>query len=158
MLKSADNPEAHSYRLIVVGFPSARVMVLRLALAKDGTAQLYAKEAPLDAATTLINKQETIPAPAVNKFLECVDKAQFWRLPFRQIPEPDVLDGSHWFLEGARLDAFHLVYRRAPEQHPDGLTEMGRYLVDLANLGNTLRIPRADRAVSCEPPVLVPKR
>jgi hypothetical protein len=148
LLRSADNSQAHAYRLMIIGFPVGRTWVLRLQMGDDGSAKLFARETPFNGTNLLLNKQDSVSITDVNAFLECVKRADFWRLPTLEDPDSRIKDGSYWFLEGTRRGDYHMVYRRSPELHPGKFTNVGRYLAkDLAHLdGSTIYIPRGDRS------------
>jgi hypothetical protein len=148
-----DSNKQESYRLVWMGFPGGKFFVLRLAIAANGTAKIFAKETAYQQTINnetklLLNQECSASNEAINAFLELVTKAKFWELPTLVVPEPQMPDGSYWYLEGAKPNQRHLVYRRNPESHPDSLTDIGRYLArDLAHLPDTLiSIPRADRS------------
>lgn len=148
LLRSADNSQAHAYRLMIFGFPVGRTWVLRLQIENDGSAKLFVREAPFNGTNLLLNKQDSVSIANVNAFLECVNRADFWRLPTGEDPDPRIKDGSYWFLEGTRRGDYHMIYRRSPELHPDKFTDVGRYLAkNLAHLDDsTINIPRGDRS------------
>jgi hypothetical protein len=138
--------EVHAYRLIRIGFPSGTTMVIRLQIDSLGTAKIFAKKTPFNGTNFLLNKTDSVSVAAVNEFLECVKRGDFWQLPTKVQAEPNVKDGSYWYLEGLRHGEYHMVYRRNPESNPGSFTDIGRYLaLDLANLGNSVNIPRGDR-------------
>jgi hypothetical protein len=148
-----DSDKQESYRLVWMGFPAGKFFVLRLAIAANGTAKIFAKETaykptPYTEADLVLNQEGAVSSEAVNGFLELVTKAKFWELPTLVVPEPQMPDGSYWYLEGAKPDQHHFVYRRNPESHPDSFTDMGRYLAtDLAHLSDSvISIPRSDRS------------
>jgi len=148
-----DSDKQESYRLLWIGFPGGKFFVLRLRIAADGTAKIFAKETAyeqtINSETKLLLNQEGSASNAdVNGFLELVTKAKFWELPTVVVPEPQMPDGSYWYLEGAKPDQRHIVYRRNPESHPDSFTDMGRYLViALAHLPDSvIKIPRSDQS------------
>jgi len=135
LLKLAENPEAHVYRLIWMGALTGRTMVLRLTIESNGAAKLFVKETSNDG-TTILNKEDNISIAAVNEFLGCVERGEFWQLSSREQREPLVKDGTAWFLEGARHGNYHVVYRRNP--YESRFTDIGRYLAkDLAKLRDT---------------------
>ena len=146
--QSAGNSQARAYRLMIFGFPVERTWVLRLQIENDGGAKLFVREAPFNGTNLLLNKQATVSTADVNAFLECVKRADFWRLPTGEDPDPRIKDGSYWFLEGTLRGDYHMVYRRSPELHPGKFTDVGRYLArDLAQLDDsTINIPRGDRS------------
>ncbi len=148
LLRSDSSSEPHAYRLHWTGFPGGKTVVIRLQIDSLGTAKTFAKKTRFDETNLLLSKEASVPAEAVNRFLECVKKADFWQLPAREEPEPQPLDGSYWYLEGVRHGDYHMVYRRDPEGRPGPFTDMGRYLAkDLAQLDDSvINIPRADRS------------
>jgi len=148
LLASADNFQPHAYRLIWIGFPAGKMAIIRLKVENNGTATIFAKQTPFDKADILFSKEESIPVEAVNRFLECVKRADFWKLPATEQPEPKIVDGTYWYFEAVRDGDYHMVYRRYPEGRPGPFTDMGRYLAkDLAQLDDSIiLIPRADRS------------
>jgi hypothetical protein len=150
LLKSTVSSQAHAYRLMLIGFPNAKTFVLRLQIEESGSGKIFARETPFNGINFLLNKQDAVSNADVNAFLECVARADFWRLPTQVSPDPNVkiLDGSYWFLEGAHRGEYHMIYRRNPESHLGTLTDVGRYLAkDLAHLDDsTIYMPRADRS------------
>jgi hypothetical protein len=135
LFKSAENSQAHAYRLIRIGFPAGKTLVLRLQIENDGTAKLFARKTPFDGTDFLLNREDSISITGVNQFLEFVKRGDFWQLPTRERTEPNVKDGTYWFLEGVHHGSYHMVYRRAPELNSGGFTDIGRYLAkDLAQV------------------------
>ena len=145
---SANNSQPQAYRLIWVGFPGGKMTIIRLKIEKDGAAKIFAKQTPFDKADILFTKEESVPVEAVNRFLECVKRADFGNLPNTEQAEPRVADGTYWYFEGVHDGDYHMVYRRHPEGRPGPFTDMRRYLAkDLARLDDSIiRIPRADRS------------
>lgn len=143
LLKSAGSAEAHAYRLTIIAYPFAKIWIFRLQIENDGTAKLIAKQAPFNGTNLLFNKEDRISITGVNGFLECVTRGKFWRLPTKEQPEPQMPDGSYWFLEAVHHGEYHMVYRRTPELKPGGVTDIGRYLAkDLAQLDDSkIRVP-----------------
>jgi hypothetical protein len=141
---SDENSQVQAYRLIWIGFPAGRTIILRLQIEKDGTAKLYIKQTSFDGTTLLLNTEKKMAVAGVNKFLECVKRGDCWQQPTREQPGPKVNDGTYWFLEGVGQGTYHMVYRRTPELNPNRLTDIGRYLAkNLAQLEDSrIRIPR----------------
>lgn len=147
--RSDKNLEAHAYRLVWTAFPAGKTVVLRLQLDSQGTARIFAKQTPFDGTNLLLNNEKSISIEAVNRFLECVKRGDFWRLPTREQHEPQVKDGSYWVLEGVRDGNYHLVYRRNPESNPGAFTDIGRSLgKELAQLPDSIiNIPPGEGSV-----------
>jgi len=147
-LPNRSHDDLASYRLTFIGFPTGKIVVLRLQISRDGRAKIFAKQTAYDRTDLLLNQENTVSKEAVDAFLECVRKADFWRLPSVESPEPRMPDGSSWYLEAAEPGHSHMVYRRTPELRPHSFTEIGRYLAkDLAQLSDSMiSIPRADRS------------
>jgi hypothetical protein len=148
LLRSDNNLEPHAYRLHWTGFPAGKTLVVRLQIDSLGSAKVFAKSTPFNGTNLLLNKEEGVTVEGVDRFLECVERADFWHLPTVEQPEPQMPDGSYWYLEGSRHGEYHIVYRRNPELHPNPFTDIGRYLAkDLAQLPDSIiSIPRADRS------------
>jgi hypothetical protein len=147
LLHSTEDLQREVYRLTVIGFPGAKTWIFRLQIKKDGTGTLFTKLSPFNETSFLMNDQAVISAADVNGFLESVKRAQFWQLPTTKPPEPEMPDGSYWFLEGSRESEYHMVYRRSPEVKPSAFTDIGRYLSkDLAQLPDSkILIPQSIR-------------
>ena len=147
-------PEVHAYRLILIGFPSAKIAILRLEIQPDGSGKLFVKQTKFGQTEVLFSKEVSVPVEGVDGFLACVARANFWTLPYKEVPEPWVVDGTYWYFEGARGSVYHLVYRREPEDNPGPFTAIGRYLgKDLAQLPDSvISVP------PWEPPVLVRRK
>ncbi len=145
---AADDSEVQSYRLVWIGFPAGRTVVLRLQIARDGSAKIFAKQTQYGKTELLLNKEDGISIAAVDGFLDYVKKGEFWQLSTQEYPERQAKDGSYWYLEAVRQGHYHMVYRRAPELNLGSFTDIGRYLAkDIAQLGDsTIRIPRGDRS------------
>jgi hypothetical protein len=148
LLKSAGNTEAHAYRLTIIAYPFAKTWIFRLQIETDGTAKLFAKQTPFNGTDLLFSKESSISTDGVNGLIECVKRGKLWQLPTKEQPEPQMPDGSYWFLEAVHHGEYHMVYRRTPELKPGGFTDIGRYLAkDLAHLPDSVvAIPRGDRS------------
>lgn len=138
LLHSTEDSPVQSYRLMIIGFPVAMTRIFRLQIEKDGTAKMFIKVVPLDGKNFLENREEVISANDVDGFLKRLGQAEFWQLPTSEKPKPVTtitIDGTYWFLEGARKAEYHMVYRRNPEWEPSPVTDIGTYLSkDLAKL------------------------
>ena len=147
-LPTDDSNNAESYRLVWIGFPAGKIVVLRFSIAAIGTAKIFAKQTVYNGTSLLLNQEGAVPKEAVNGFLESVTTAKFWELPTLETSEPRMPDGSYWYFEASRPDQCHFVYRRTPELHPNPFTDIGRYLAkDLAELPDSvISIPRSDRS------------
>lgn len=143
-----DSNKSESYRLVYIGFPTGKIVVLRLSISANGTARTFAKQTAYNQTSLLLDQENSASREAVNGFLESVARAKFWELPTVDSSEQRMPDGSYWYLEGARSNQCHIVYRRTPELHPNSFTDIGRYLAnDLAHLSDSvLAIPRGDRS------------
>jgi len=149
VLTSPDDLEALSYRFIWISvYPQSKIIVLRIKIEKDGAAKLFVKVTSIDGETILLTKEDIVSVAAVNRFLEVVNRSDFWRLTTREQPEPSQLDGTTWYLEGVRHGTYHMVYRLTPELNPGPFTDIGRNLAkDLAHLDDsTIHIPRGDQS------------
>lgn len=132
LIQSDDTGKPHAYRLVLTGFPSGITRVWRLQIHGDGTGTFFAKKARFNQATLLFSKEQTVATGAVDEFLSCVSRADFWQLPTREPDagkiEANTVDGSYWYFEGVHDGQYHLVYRRAPEGRLGAFTDMGRCL------------------------------
>jgi hypothetical protein len=147
LLRSTEDLPMEVYRLTVVGFPGAKTWIFRLQIRKDGTGTLFTKLTTFNTTTFLMDDHKVISAADINGFLESVKRAQFWQLPTTKPSEPEMPDGSYWFLERARESEYHMVYRRSPEVNPSAFTDIGRYLSkNLAQLPDSkILIPHSVR-------------
>jgi len=148
LARFVERSESQAYRLIWMGFPAGKTVVVRLQIHSDRTAELFAKQTRFDGADLLFETKDSISNAAVDGFLECLNRGDFWHQPARESPEPQMPDGSYWYFEGARRGEYRLVYRRTPELKPGPFTDIGRYLAkDLARLPDSIiSIPRGNRS------------
>ena len=75
-------------------------------------------------------KSFKISKNAVNKFLDYLEKADFWNIP--QNEPARGLDGANWIIEGAKKGKYHIVDRWSPEDGP--FREASLYLIKLSKL------------------------
>ena len=88
-----------------------------------GIESLYTKELAK-------SKSFKISKTAVKKFLDYLEKADFWNMP--QNEPPRGLDEADWIIEGTKNGKYHIVDRWSPEEGP--FREAALYLVKLTQL------------------------
>src|SRR5271163_1702329 len=123
LLAAAQDSNIHSYRFEYIASFGTRLLVVRLSLHPDGSARILVADQygnPL----VLHRSQENIAPGEVEKFVQLVETANFWRT---STTEPKLanngrkvykLDASIWVLEGVRDATYHVVVRSAPEPSP----------------------------------------
>jgi len=108
-----------SFSLEINNYGSARLTVKGLL----GIGGLYTKE--------LANgKSYKISKDAVKKFLEYLEKSDFWNMTPNEPPRG--LDGANWIIEGLKNGKYHIVDRWCPEEGP--YREAALYLIELSQL------------------------
>jgi hypothetical protein len=142
----AEDPRAISYRFDWLAGQSSHFLAIRLSLSPDGSGLLTSTEI-LGAPEASHKKELNVSPPDVMRFLQTIEKADFWSMPNAEGGYPRAsqrsykLDASTWVFEGVRGGRYHVTLRRAPETSP--YTDMVDYLVrDLAKLDKSA-IPHA---------------
>jgi hypothetical protein len=143
LFTAAQDPSAHSYRLDWLSSQHGYVLVVRILLNPDGGAEVIAIEES-GKPDALQRTQNRLSGADVKKFLQLVEKADFWTMPAEN-PDPRrkayKFDASPWVFEGVRNGSYHVVRRLSPNSSP--FTEMVRFLAkDLAKLDDSA-IPHA---------------
>ena len=115
-----------------------RLLALRLSVNPDGSTGITCIEES-GAPSNAHRAQLTDSDANVKKFLQLVEKADFWSMPS---VEPEIvasgrrdykLDAGPWVFEGVRNGSYYFVVRRGPKTSP--FTEMVHFLAkDLAKL------------------------
>ncbi|MGB0036387.1 MAG: hypothetical protein WBP79_13020 [Candidatus Acidiferrales bacterium] len=129
---------AVSYRLVWLSGQKGYLLAVRLALNFDESASLIATE-EFGTKAPPARTERSLSGADVRKFLELVEKAEFWSMPSVEEEKSKSsrksyrLDASTWVFEGVRNGSYRVILRRAPE--PSSFTEMVRFLTrDLAKL------------------------
>jgi hypothetical protein len=67
----------------------------------------------------ILDRNIKVPKDAVNRFLELLQKADFWNLATEQ-QESNVVgvDGAQWIMEGVTGGRYHVVDRWSPGEGP----------------------------------------
>jgi len=78
-----------------------------------------------------LNKEKDITEKEWRKFIELINKSEFWNLPSVE-KERGVLDGSEWILEGSSDEYYHVVSRCTPRD--GGFYGCCNYLLSLTDL------------------------
>lgn len=124
------------FRLIRFGYPSARIVTLRLMVDQNGDATVFTKIFSGDRQLVL-QKMDAVPRSDLTNFMETVKQSNFWQLPGTEPQEgPLVKDGSVWTIEGAEGASYHIVRRRNPK--PSRFTDIARCLRDFAQLSDSV--------------------
>jgi hypothetical protein len=122
-----------TYRLSWIGFPADNMIMVRLDVKTDGSGVLTAREREGSQKREII---QTVPAPAVARFLQLIGQPDFWLGPPNegQPPHSYVLDGSRCALEGVGNNGQHAIFWVIPTRP---YADVVRYLTDdLAHFGD----------------------
>jgi hypothetical protein len=139
IFESKSPSDRMAYRFILIGFPAGKTWVFRLEIDKDGNGKLFVKHTSFEGKTIFLEGDGDVSVSKVNGFLDCIKSSHFMDLPTRELREPNVNDGSYWFIEGMSQGIYHAVCRRAPELHPNGFTDIGKYMAyDLGGLSPSM--------------------
>lgn len=132
-IEKSKNEDFHAYRFLWTRsfhFPAS----FNLEINTDGSAQLIVKGllgiGSLYTEELAKSKSFKISKNAVKKFLDYLEKADFWNMP--QDEPPRGLDGANWIIEGVKNGRYHIVDRWCPEEGP--FREAALYLIKLTQL------------------------
>lgn len=121
-----------SYRLESLLLRGHKVLVVRLSLNPDGSARVVTVDQSGNPAA-VHRTERTATAESVKKFLELVDKANFWSTSTTRQDGGYTRDGVPWIFEAIRNGKYHVVIRDNWPSNPSN--EFLRYLtIDLAKL------------------------
>jgi hypothetical protein len=128
-----------SYRVESLLLRGHKVLVVRLSINPDGSAKVVTVDQSGEQ-PAVHRTERTAPAVDVKKFLELIEKANFWSMSTVSNDQRQVYDGVPWILEGHRDGKYHVVIR---DDWPSGPSnELLRYLtIDLGKV-DASGIPR----------------
>jgi hypothetical protein len=137
LLPGAQDRTVVSYRFESWMRRGSQILVVRLSLNPDGSARVVTVDQSGNPAA-VHRTERTAPAVDVKKFLELIEKANFWSTVSSD--QREVYDGVPWILEGLRDGKYHVVIR---DDWPSSLSsELLRYLtIDLGKV-DASGIPR----------------
>lgn len=117
----------------------SQILVVRLSLNPDGSARVVTVDQSGNPAA-VHRTERSAPAVEVKKFLELIEKANFWSTSTMRNDQREAYDGVPWVLEGLREAKYHAVIRDDWPSSPSN--ELLRYLtIDLAKV-DASGIPR----------------
>lgn len=131
LLAASQDRSLVSYRLNWLGGQTGRMLSVRLSLNADGTAKVFTTEES-GTPRKLSKTENGVAAADVRRFLNRVEKADFWSMPTLEAeesspgPKPYKMDASPWVFEGVRNGHYHVVMRSSPESSV--FTEMVGFL------------------------------
>jgi hypothetical protein len=136
LLDAARSPDAHSYRLNWQSGSRNKSLFVRLSLDREGKGEIIIIENPMSPKSSR-TLHRTAQGIDVAKFLEMVQKSDFWAMPPTENVSNDTheykMDAGMWLFEGVRESRYHFVYRLGPTASP--FTEMVHFLTkDLAGV------------------------
>jgi hypothetical protein len=127
LLAAAQDPGTAAYRFDLLTFMPAWFRTVRLSFNPDGSARIIVTEQGYDPKDVRHVTELPVSSSDAKKFLDLVDKANFWSMP-GVTPHPGYYrDASMWVLEGVRNGNYHVVYREEPDARD--LAEMVFFLV-----------------------------
>jgi hypothetical protein len=109
-----------TYRVLVLPAFSSPVVV-RLTVARDGTAELTAKvgKDDLNPQALAVNGSKTIARDDVESFFRLLNNADFWHTPSVQAdPRYHTFGGTSWLLEGSLEGVYHVTSWIGPRRVP----------------------------------------
>jgi len=139
LLPRAQDPTVTSYRVETLLLRGSKVLAVRLSLNPDGSATVVTVDQ--SGKPAVVHRTErTAPAVDVKKFLELIEKANFWSTSTTRQDGGYTYDGALWILEGLRDGKYHVVIR---DDWPSSRSnEFLRYLtIDLGKV-DASEIPR----------------
>jgi len=108
-------------------------VAIRVSQQRDGSARLVVKMASgaggYDPGALVLNRSRNLTPEELRAFLAAFEDASFWSL---SNDEKVGFDGSHWILEGATHDRYHIVDWRSPSS--GAIRDVGLKLIALAGL------------------------
>ena len=139
LLPGAQDRTVVSYRFESLMRRGSQVLVVRLSLNSDGTARVVTVDQSGNPAA-VHRTERTAPAVDAKKFLELIEKANFWSTSTMRQDKGYTRDGIPWIFEGLRDGKYHVVIR---DDWPSSLSsELLRYLtIDLGKV-DASGIPR----------------
>jgi hypothetical protein len=117
LLAAAQDSTALSYRFESLAGRKPHVLAVRVSINSDGTARVVAVEQS-GTPPTLHRKERTATAGEVKKFLQLVDKADFWSMPAIEYRKGFYTDSDTWVFEGVRNGTYHVVMRDGGQSRP----------------------------------------
>jgi hypothetical protein len=139
LLPGAQDRTVVSYRFESWMRRGSQILVVRLSLNPDGSARVVTVDQSGNPAA-VHRTERTAPAVDVKKFLELIEKANFWSTSTIDNNQRQIYDGVPWIFEGLRDGKYHVVIRDDWPSSPSN--ELLRYLtIDLGKV-DASGIPR----------------
>jgi len=127
LLTADHDPDALIYRIEIFYAMPPRLLAVRLSLNLDGTAGIFGAEEYLGNQEVFHSPVHTVSATDTKKFLDLVDRANFWSMPMTVQPGGYYRDAGMWAFEGVLNGNYHVVFRESPDASQ--LTDIERSLV-----------------------------
>lgn len=107
---------------------------IRIEVLDDGTGVLYFTMSERSDGTStgdlIETQQKDLTKEQTNTLLQLITDNDFWNLPITdEIEGVEVLDGSHWIIEGINEGKYHLVDRHSPKD--DAVYALGNMFLSL---------------------------
>lgn len=144
LMATAKDSSVVAYRFESIAGQSGRSVAVRLVVNEDGTGKIFVadwfivRDSSGDGARVLRKSEMNVAAADVGRFLHAIDRANFWKMPVTEPPDPKryTTDADTYVFEGVRAGEYHVAMRRGPEGGT--FEEMIALLVrDLAGLKGT---------------------
>ena len=131
LFAAAQDSSALSYRVESMAGRKWQIFAVRVSVSSDGSARVVAVGVS-GTPSTLHRTEHSASAAEVKKFLQLVDKADFWSMRAGESGQ-GYFDADTWVFEGVRNGAYHAVVRSGGMSKP--LVDMVHFLLrDLAKL------------------------
>jgi hypothetical protein len=135
LLAAAQDSSALSYRFESMAGQKWQFLVVRVSISSDGSARVFAVE--LSGTPPILHRTEhSASAADVKKFLQLVDRADFWSMRATESGQGYYRDSGSLVFEGVRNGTYHVVVRDGGQGRP--FVDMMHFLaVELAKLGES---------------------
>lgn len=117
LLAAARDSSALSYRLESITGRKPKILAVRVSINSDGSARVIAVEQS-GTPPALHRTEHGVPVAEVKKFLQLVDKADFWSMRAIESGKGFYADSDTWVFEGVRNGTYHVVVRDGGQSGP----------------------------------------
>jgi hypothetical protein len=107
LLAASQDSNALSYRLDSMAAQKWEFLAVRISISSDGSARVVAVELS-GTPPSLHRTEHSASATEVKKFLQLVDKADFWSMPAIAPGKDYYRDADMWVFEGVRNGTYHV--------------------------------------------------
>lgn len=117
LLAAAQDSSALSYRFESMAGQKWQFLAVRVSISSDGSARVFAVE--LSGTPPILHRTEhSASAAEVKKFLQLVDKGDFWSMRAIESGKGYYRDADVWVFEGVRNGTYHVVARAGVQSKP----------------------------------------